>query len=76
MVKPIRDCRRCGSGDVLRRRHPNYGFYSECLQCGHDEVETDEGENAANPREIMTIRVDGGQGVPELSPIRMWQGRP
>ena len=74
MAKPIRDCRRCGSGDVLQRRHPNYGLYSECLQCGREEVAPPEDEKAAIPREIPIIRANRGNALPELSPIRMWQG--
>ena len=74
MAKPIRDCRRCGSGDVLQRRHPNYGLYSECLQCGHEEVGSAEDEKAAIPRGMPTIRVNRGIALPELSPMRTGQG--
>ena len=67
MVKPIRECQRCG-GNVLERVHPTYGLYSQCVQCGHDET-------AATPREILTGRGNRGRAVPELSPVRIWQGQ-
>lgn len=72
MVKPIRDCRRCGSGNVLQRRHPNYGPYSVCLQCGRDELEIEDDERAVPSREMQIIR---GQALPDLSTIRIWQGQ-
>ena len=67
MVKRIRSCQRCG-GDVVDRVHPRYGQYSECVQCGRDETTT-------NPGDILTSTVSRGRALPELSPIRIWQGR-
>ena len=73
--KRIRECRRCGAGDVIDRVDPRYGSYSQCIQCGHEEVGPDENKTAATPRETRTIRVNRGRALPALSPIRIWQGQ-
>ena len=65
MGKRIQECPRCG-GNLIEREDPSSGFYSQCLQCGR-------GKPATNPREMQTLRVNGGHALPELAPVHVWQ---